>query len=89
MKVALGALGDKFDQWRAGVLSSGDLHDAIHEYHQGPGREIWKRYATNRPETQLAYAVAAGFVSRESLPKEVLDSIASTVEFFAGQMREG
>lgn len=88
MKAALEALALKFDQWRAEAISSTDLHDAIHEYHHGIGREIWKRYATNDPETSLAYAVAVGFLSRESLPQEVAEHIASSVDFFEQQMRE-
>jgi len=85
MRAALGALADKFEKWRAGTMSSSDLHDAIHEYHDGVGREIWKRYSTNNPTMPLAHAVAAGFVAKESLPREVQEHIASLVEFFEGQ----
>ena len=88
MKAALGALGEKFDQWRAGTMSSEQLHQAVHEYHNGIGREIWKRYATNKPEMPLAHAVAAGFVSRESLPEEILAHIESRVEMFEELLRE-
>ena len=63
-------------------MSPDDLHQAVHEYHDGVGREIWKRHATNKPEIPLAHAVAAGFVSRESLPQDVLVRIESTVEMF-------
>ena len=82
MKAALGALATKFGEWEAGRMSGGDLHAAIHEYHDGIGREIWKRFATNNPDVSLAHAVAAGFVTKESLPCEVQEHIASMVEFF-------
>jgi hypothetical protein len=82
MRDALATLAEKFDQWRAGAMSCDELHNAVHEYHDGIGREIWKRYATNRPEMPLAHAVAAGFVERDSLPPEVLDRINSTIEMF-------
>ena len=38
MKAALGALATKFDEWKAGRMSSADLHAAIHDYHNGIGR---------------------------------------------------
>ena len=90
MKAALEALSAKFGEWEAGRILSADLHAAIHEYHDGIGREIWKRFATNNPEVSLAHAVAAGFVTKESLPGEVQDHIASMVEFFLdGEMEQG
>jgi len=82
MKIALGTLADKFDQWRAGTVTSDELHQAVHEYHDGIGRDIWKRYSTNKPEIPLAHAVAAGFVNREALPQEIFSHIESTVEMF-------
>lgn len=87
MKMAIGSLAAKFDAWKAGAMSSSDLHDAIHEYHDGAGREIWKRFSTNDPRTPLAHAVAVGLIGKESLPSEVLEHIASMVEYFEGQER--
>ncbi len=88
MKAALGKLAAKFGEWESGGLSSADLHAAIHEYHDGIGREIWKRFATNNPAVSLAHAVAAGFVTKESLPGDVQDPIAGMVEFFLEGERE-
>ena len=88
MKAALQALAVKFDQWDNGGMSSSDLNDAIHQYHDGVGREIWKRFATNKPEIPLAHAVAAGFVTEESLPAEILEHIESMVEFFQEQKQD-
>ena len=82
MKIAPGRLAARFRDWEAGQLSSSDLHAAIHEYHDGTGRDIWKRFATNNPKVPLAYAVATGVVTRESLPREVQEHIAGMVEFF-------
>jgi hypothetical protein len=89
MKAALGTLAARFRDWEAGRLSSSDLHTAIHEYHDGVGREIWKRFATNNPKVPLAHAVAAGVVAKESLPAEVQEHISGMVEFFqAGEQEQ-
>lgn len=82
MSAALGALAIKFEEWKAGTLSSTDLHAAIHDYHHGIAREIWKRFASNNPKMPLAHAVAAGYVTKESLSPEVLEHIEPMVEFF-------
>ena len=88
MKAALGVLAAKFCEWEAGRLSSADLHALIHKYHDGIGREIWRRFTSNDPDVSLAHAVAAGFVTKESLPGEVQDHIAGMVEFFLEEERE-
>ncbi len=82
MKAALGALAAKFDEWRAGSLSSGDLDAAIHAYHNGIAREIWRRFSRSDRKMPLAHAVAVGLIDEKSLPPEVQEHIASMVEFF-------
>ena len=89
MRVVLEGLAAKFDQWKAGAISTADLSDAIHDYHNGAAREIWRRFATNDPKMPLAHAVASGVVSKESLPAEVVDHIASMVEFFSEREENG
>jgi len=88
VQATLQALAVKFERWKKGGMSSADLNDAIHEYHDGVAREIWKRFSTNKPGMPLAHAVAAGFVTKESLPAEVLEHIESMVEYFQDQMRD-
>jgi hypothetical protein len=82
MRAAMGSLAVKFDEWKAGRMSTADLNAAIHKYHDGASREIWKRYSTNDPSTPLAHAVASGVIEADSLPPEILEHIASKVEFF-------
>lgn len=88
MNVALEALAVQFDRWREGRISCADLHDAIHEYHDGIGREIWKRFSTRQPEVPLAHAVAAGLIARESLPAELLELVEPLVQFFRQQEQD-
>jgi hypothetical protein len=85
MRASLGALAVSFDEWRAGNLSSADLNDAIHQYHNGPAREIWKRFSAKDPKVPLAHAVAVGLVEEATLSPEVRAHIASLVEFFREQ----
>ncbi|WP_295448827.1 hypothetical protein [uncultured Thiodictyon sp.] len=83
MRAALGALADRFDQWRSGSLITADLDSAVHEYHNGIARDIWKRYNGDDPALPLARAVVLGIIARESLPPEVLEHIAPWLETLA------
>ena len=83
MRSALAALAERFDQWRAGALSCDELDQAVHAYHNGIARDIWKRYAGNDPVLPVARAVALGILGRESVPPEVLAQIAGLVDLFS------
>jgi len=83
MGAALGALGERFDQWRGGALSTADLDAAIHRYHNATARAIWKHYAGDDLEVALVGAVVRGVITRESLPPEVLERIGGLLESLA------
>ena len=65
----------------ASLQGSGNQARWIHAYHNGTGRDIWKRFSTNNPEKPLAHAIAAGLVATISMPVEVPEHIAPMVEF--------
>ena len=81
-RIALGALADKFDQWREDKLATDELDHAVHEYHDGIGRDIWKRYVLGDPALALVRAVLAGVIDRDSLAPEVLEHIEPMLPFF-------
>jgi hypothetical protein len=89
MGAALGALSAKFDEWRAGAMSTADLDAAVHDYHDGVAREMWKRFSTNDPVIPLAHAVATGVLPQDSLPPEVVERIASMVGLLEELERDG
>ena len=85
LRRALLPLADAFDAWRAGRLSSGDLSERIHAFHQGPARELFARYDPRLVRFAVARAIHAGILPRESVPAEVLDFLAAALEFQAGR----
>ena len=52
LRQALGALHGQFGRWERGEISSFELNDFVHQFHDGASREIWKRYATNHLNQQ-------------------------------------
>jgi hypothetical protein len=77
----------RFTEWRNGQLGSGALSDEIHQYEVGPSRELFKRYNGGLPDMMVAYAIVAGILKREEIPAELLEALASPLEYF-DRMRE-
>lgn len=81
LRLALQSLAKKFDTWRSGELSSFDLSDAIHEFHDGTSRDLWKSYNLGQAEWALARAVHSGALDRAVVPPELLDHLGPYFEF--------
>jgi hypothetical protein len=65
----LESLAKQFDRWRNGAIGPWELADEIHEFHQGPNRDLHNRDPGN--SMLLIYVVRAvneGFLSREEIP---------------------
>jgi hypothetical protein len=82
LRKALGKLHVQFGRWKRGGISSLELNEFVHQFHDGTSREIWKRYATNHLEPAVASAIAGGILRREELPPDLLQHIAGLIEFY-------
>lgn len=70
-----------FDRWKAGELGSGDLAQIIHEFHDGPAREVYKLYNGDH-RWAVAYAIAKGILSVDAVPADVLEYCRPAIEHF-------
>jgi hypothetical protein len=77
---ALLPIADLFDTWRRGEASAFELVDAIHRFHQGESREIWKKHQWNDTEMLLAQALADGHLRREQITDRVYAILEPSVE---------
>ena len=82
---ALRDLDVQFGRWRNGEISAAELNDVIHQFHEGASREVWRKYATNRPEAALGFAVATGILRKEELPAELLQHLAGLIDFYKAE----
>jgi len=85
LRRALLPLADGFDRWRRGEISSGELSERIHDFHQGPVREIWKAYNYGSPTLAVAYAIRQGILQRENVPPELLEALGPSLDFYECQ----
>jgi hypothetical protein len=68
-------LEEKFKEWREGKIHAFDLNHAIHVHHQGPSRELFKRYNNKMNDINVLYAFEDGLIEEDEIPDEVADII--------------
>ena len=77
---ALRGVESGFSEWRNGDLDCFELTDLIHEFHQGPNRELFKYYTSVKAHTAAARAIAFGVVRPEDVPPEILEALSDEIE---------
>jgi hypothetical protein len=46
---------------------------------------VWRKYATNRLDPALGFAVATGLLRKEELPTELLHHVAGLIDFYEAE----
>jgi hypothetical protein len=76
----LGVLYALFQAWQAGDRSPFEVNAAIHTFHQGPNRELFRFYTKAPRESVVARAVAEGLLPEASLPEALRTQLAPAIE---------
>lgn len=72
---ALSGLEEQFRRWRSGEIGPHDLAEAIHQFHQGPSRELWLRYSDKQAGLAALHAVANGVVNATEVAPDLLAAL--------------
>lgn len=75
LRKELESLAGKFTLWQENELGIWDLEEAIHQFHNGAARELYKRYTMVSPELILPYALYNNIIAYEELPEEIADEV--------------
>jgi hypothetical protein len=89
LRRALLPVSEAFGQWAKREMSSGELSEIIHRFHQGPARELWVRYVTSHLEMPVAFAITTGVLGRETITAELLEHLAGALRFYEEVQAEG
>jgi hypothetical protein len=87
LRRALAPLAAAFDQWKEGKLSSDTINDMIHEFHQGPHRNLYSRYNSKMYEPTIAYAIVNGILDRAKVPKELLEHLVRLINHYEEDLK--
>jgi len=83
LRRALEPLAQKFDEWRAGVVGSGELTEIIHKFHSGPSRELFKFYNEPAPlDLAVARAIVIGVLDEKGVDKSVLSHLEPDIRMY-------
>lgn len=88
LRNALSELRVHFDRWERGEIDSFELNERVHRFHNGPARDIWKRYATTHLEPAVASATVAGVLRKDELPVELVQHVAGWIGFYEADLSE-
>ena len=78
----LALLAERLDEWRGGRINSFELSEYIHRFHNGPSKNLWKRYNHDQSDISVAAAVVSGILKNDELTKEISDVIGERVSLF-------
>jgi hypothetical protein len=87
LRRALLPVATAFEEWRAGRLGSGELTERIHDFHEGPARELFKKYDSGPLEYAVAQAIVVGVLDRKAVPVEVLEHCKGAIELVERALR--
>ena len=77
-----------FNNWKAKQLSAHDVSAAVHEFHDGAARDLYVLYTRIDPSQTVARAVAAGLLTDDEIPAELLTKLARSLEFYRSELAE-
>lgn len=75
-------LFEDFGRWADKGMSTFDLSDKIHEFHNGVSRELYVYYTSPDLATAVSKAVAIGLLSEDALGETLLEKLAPLIEVF-------
>jgi hypothetical protein len=81
LRRALVPLAAAFDRWSRDEINSFELSNLIHDFHQGPSRDLFARYTTRPHDLPVAYAIVSGIINRGDVPPELLEHLAAAITF--------
>ncbi|HZM46874.1 MAG TPA: hypothetical protein VFC14_18800 [Burkholderiales bacterium] len=77
----LAELDKSFSEWRNGTLSSSDLSQKIHEFHQHAARDVWSMYQTPHEAMLVTRALELGILRDAEVPATLREKLKAKAVF--------
>jgi hypothetical protein len=83
LRTALQELSQDFDAWKSGDINSFELAHRIHQFHQGPDRQIHLRYTRSVDLPYLVVqSVREGLIDKADIPEDAMPYLESAFALF-------
>lgn len=77
----LGAIEELFRTWRRGDINAFDLEQKIHEFHQGPARDLSNRFQPDLSDLHAARAIVDGTLAQGEVSDAALRELDPLIAF--------
>lgn len=81
LDLALRDLDSGFSDWRKNYIDGFQLADLIHDFNQGPSRDLYSQYTRLDPGFLVPRAVARGLLQETEVPAELLSALQPLIEY--------
>ncbi|MCX9157285.1 hypothetical protein OPU71_14245 [Niveibacterium sp. 24ML] len=82
LRVCLLELHAQFDSWANQGISSFELVERIHEFHNGASRQLYGRYTSLTPALAVARAVAFGLIADDAMGAPLREKLDADIDAF-------
>src|SRR6185436_7204669 len=83
----LAKLEGHFGRWRKGEIEPADLANFVHEFHDGPNRDLYKLYNSADLALVVARAIAFELLEASAVPTELRSKLQSLVDYATENLR--
>lgn len=73
-------LETEFFRWRRGEIDVHELSDRIHQFHEGPARNLFLAYTDTAHEIAVGSAIGRGILSEKDAPPDLLAALKGFIE---------
>ncbi len=80
-------LHQAFAEWQQGSISSFELSNRIHQFHDHDNRDLYNFYTDVHPSQAVAQALAHNYLEPSDVPDELLDKLTPSVTFFTQEAK--
>ena len=82
LNLYLSELEKRFNEWREGKISPGELSHFIHEFHDGSSRAVYKTYTMLKRDQLVARAIGIGLLSEDEVSSEIKEMLTGAIAYF-------
>lgn len=90
LSLHLAQLAQKFDVWQKNEINCWDLEDAIHKFHNGIARDLYKTYEYCGGDKihLVARALNLNFLNRNEISDEVFEWVDPMLKYYVNEDSE-
>ena len=81
LRRALLPLAAAFQKWEQGRITSVELSELIHQFHQGPAQDLFVKYDRRMLKWAVSHAIVSGVLSKAEVPADLLEYLSRAIEY--------